>query len=147
MRKNNCSQRRDEILLCPMLCPKKFLGQKCLKDDAALGTDGLALVAGFSAGLLAGLAVLASGSGVLDLGRTTQVTKAAKSLTVGGGVERQVPCADSQTLREALGTTRADQVSVGGNKLWSGRDGGSKGQESDDNLHHGDWLVQASLWG
>ena len=121
---------------------QNFLGQKCLKDDAALGTDGLALVAGFSAGLLARLAVLASGSGVLDLGCPTQVTEAAESLAVGGGVEGQVPLANSHTLREALRTTRNDG-SGSGVELWSGRDGGGKGQESDDKLHHGDWRVGA----
>ena len=42
-----------------------------LKDDATLGADILALVAGGSASLLAWLAVLASRSGVPDLGRTT----------------------------------------------------------------------------
>ena len=110
---------------------------KTLKDDAALGTDGLAFVAGFSAGLLARLAVLASGSGVLDLGCTTQVTEATKSLAVGRRVEGQVSLADSHTLREALRTTRDDGNSWGGVELWSGRDGGGKGQESDDKLHHG----------
>ena len=111
---------------------------KTLKDDAALGTDGLAFVAGFSAGLLARLAVLTSRSGVLDLGRTTQVTEAAKSLAVGRRVEGQVSLADSQTLREALGTTRDDKISVGGNNLWSGRYSDGKDQESNDRLHHGD---------
>ena len=108
-----------------------------LEDDAALGADILALVAGGSAGLLARLAVLASRSGVLDLGRTTQVAEATQSLAVGRGVQRQVPLAGGDPLREALSTTRDDEVSMGGIELWSGRDGGGKGQESNDKLHHG----------
>ena len=113
--------------------------QKCLEDDATLGADVLALVAGGSAGLLARSAVLTSRSRVLDLGGVAEVAQAAESLAVGRGVEGQVPLADSHTLREALGTAR-DDGGRGSVELWSGRDGGSKGQESDDNLHHGGWL-------
>ena len=116
---------------------------RSLEDDAALGADVLALVAGGSARLLAWLAVLASGSGVLDLGGVTKVAEAAESLTVGRRVEGQVSLADGHTLREALRTTRDDGNSGGGVELWSGRDGGGKGQESDDKLHHGDWRVGA----
>ena len=113
-----------------------------LEDDAALGADVLALVAGGSAGLLARLAVLTSGSRVLDLGGVTKVAEAAETLAVGRWVEGQVPLADSHTLREALRTAR-DDGSGGGVELWSSRDGGGKGQESDDKLHHGDWRVGA----
>ena len=46
-----------------------------LEDDAALGADILALVAGGSTGLLARLAVLASWSGVHNLGSATEVAE------------------------------------------------------------------------
>ena len=108
-----------------------------LEDDAALGADVLALVASGSAGLFARLAVLASGSWVLDLGSIAQVAKAAESLAVGGGVEGQVPLADGHTLREALRSSGNDS-GRGGIKLGNGRDGGGQSQESDDKLHHDD---------
>merc|ERR550517_2179710 len=116
------------------VCDWKF---RTLEDGAAPGADGLALGAGGSAGLLARLAVLASGSRVLDLGCITQVAESAETLAVGRGVEGQVPLAGCHSLREALRTTR-DDGSGGGVELWSSRDGGGKGQESDDKLHHGD---------
>ena len=81
---------------------------RSLEDDAALGADVLALVAGGSARLLAWLAVLASGSGVLDLGSIAEVTESAESLAVGRWVEGQVSLADGHTLREALRITRDD---------------------------------------
>ena len=119
-------------------CCVKNHRTKFLDDDATLGADFQALVAGSNTGLLARLAVLASGSGVLDLGGVTKVAEAAESLAVGRRVEGQVSLADGHTLREALRTTRDDGNSWGGVELWSGRDGGGKGQESDDKLHHGD---------
>ena len=107
-----------------------------LEDDATFGADVLALVARGSAGLLADLAVLASGSWVLDLGSIAQVAKAAESLAVGGGVEGEVPLADGHTLREALSSSGND--GRGGIKLRDGRDSGGQSQESDDKLHHDD---------
>ena len=125
-----------------MLC-QKVIGQKFLDDDATLGADFQALVAGGNAGLLARLAVLTSGSRVLDLGGATQVAESAESLAVGRGIEGEVPLAGGEPLREAL----VDWKHRFGNILWSSRDSGSKGQESNDKLHHGNLLVQASFCG
>ena len=48
-----------------------------LDDDATLGANFQALFAGGNAGLLARLAVLTSGSRVLDLGGATKVAESA----------------------------------------------------------------------
>ena len=59
------------------------------------------------------------------------------------GVERKVPLAGSKPLREALGATRNDvRSSI---KLWNGRNGGGKSQESNGNLHHGDCRFKLAL--
>ena len=66
-------------------CYVKNFKTKILNDDATLGTDGLAVIAGFSASLLARLAVLTSWSGVHNLGSATEVAESTETLAVGRG--------------------------------------------------------------
>ena len=119
----------------------------CLEDNSALGADFQALVAGSSALFLAWLAVFRSWSGdSLGIASVNQVAESAETLAVGRGVERQVPLAGGDHLREAL----VASSDLCGDDNWASttdtrgsRDGGGKGQESDDKLHHGDWRVGA----
>ena len=121
-----------------------MVDQKCLEDDSALGADFQALAAGGSALFLASLAVFRSGSGdALTVASLNQVAQSTETLAVGRGVGRQVPLAGGDQLGEAL--VASSHLSGNDNwagtansvELWDGRDGGGKGQDSDDKLHHG----------
>ena len=126
----------------------------CLEDDSALGADFQALVACGSALFNAMFAVFRSGSGnSLGIASLNQVAESTETLAVGRRVARQVPLASGDLLREAL----VASSNLSGDDNWAstsdgvelrdGRDGGGKGQESDDKLHHGDWRVGAdSSW-